>query len=288
MATTIEQGTRCLNCGSTGTARFCSACGQRVLPPYPTLHELAAESWQEWSGYDGRIALTVRRLLLQPGRLTVDLLEGRRLRYLSASRLYLIASFLYFLVAATTPNVLRPPAPAIPSGRIQIDLLDPQQGMAALTPEQREQVHASVARAPGWLRPALQAYVAEPQRVVEAFRRNLPRLLFALVPVFAAIVAVFYRRRPFPQHVIFALHIHAALFLTFALARLTHLTGLVLLAALAQGAAAVFMAAYAARAFRHVYRASWAGVLVKGIAIAVVYGLVTGAAFVGMFLVSLG
>src|SRR5687767_4586455 len=53
----------------------------------------------------------------------------------------------------------------------------------------------------------------------EGFRQRLftimPRVFFALLPVFAAIVALFYRRRNFPTALVFAVHLHAFAFVAF-------------------------------------------------------------------------
>src|SRR5262245_46317289 len=96
--------TDCLNCGEPLRGSFCSACGQRVVPPDPSVAELAGDAWEELSGYDGRIAATFRGLL-HPGFLTREYVAGRRARYLSPLRLYLSVSVLYFLIAASTPAI---------------------------------------------------------------------------------------------------------------------------------------------------------------------------------------
>lgn len=54
---------------------------------------------------DGKVALTVRDLLLHPGRLTREYLAGRRARYLPPVRLYLLASVAFFLVSAYEERV---------------------------------------------------------------------------------------------------------------------------------------------------------------------------------------
>jgi hypothetical protein len=59
-----------LNCGTPLGGPFCSACGQRDVPPYPTVRELVVDAFWELSGWDGRFALTVRALLPRPGLLT--------------------------------------------------------------------------------------------------------------------------------------------------------------------------------------------------------------------------
>ena len=94
--------TDCLNCGAALHGSFCSACGQRSVPPDPTVAEVAGDAWQELSGYDGRIAATIRGLL-RPGYLTREYVAGHRARYLSPVRLYLIVSVIYFVAASSTP-----------------------------------------------------------------------------------------------------------------------------------------------------------------------------------------
>ena len=79
-------GGACLNCGEPLSGPFCSKCGQRAIPAYPTLRELAGDAWQELSGYDGRVVRTFRSLMRRPGALTLEVLEGHRARYVSPVR----------------------------------------------------------------------------------------------------------------------------------------------------------------------------------------------------------
>src|SRR5690349_8989727 len=73
----------CLNCGAPLNGAFCSTCGQRVVPARLALRELLGEAFAEFSGWDGKLANTLRLLVLRPGQLTVEFLEGRRVRYIS-------------------------------------------------------------------------------------------------------------------------------------------------------------------------------------------------------------
>ena len=95
----------CLNCGSPLSGQFCAACGQRDVPPYPSVRELAIDAISEFSGWDGRLSQTLRTLIRRPGALTREFLEGRRARYISPLRVYLTASLVYFVVAAAAPDV---------------------------------------------------------------------------------------------------------------------------------------------------------------------------------------
>jgi hypothetical protein len=271
-ASAVER-TSCLNCGAELHGPFCSACGQRVIPPYPTLREMAADAWHELSGYDGRFVSTFRTLLRHPGRLTVDVLEGRRARYISPVRLYLVASVVYFVVAAAAPN-LRVPQASMPTknGTLQIDLFDPQGGNA-MTSEQREAALAQLERAPVWARALMEPVIRDPTAFRLRLMVNLPRVLFVLVPVFAAIVALFERRRRFTQHLIFALHLHTALFIALAASRITHFSGLQVLALAFGVASLVFVVGYTVIAFRTVYRDPWAWLIPKLAGIGFLYAI---------------
>src|SRR5688500_15121893 len=199
----------CLNCGTSLGGPFCAQCGQRAVAPYPTVREMAGDAWREMSGWDGRFARTFRMLLRHPGTLTVEALEGRRARYVSPIRLYLVASVTYFLLAALSPNISRPRAAQLPGpDNVTIDLRD-ENGMTA---DQLAAAERSLARAPWWAQATIRPVLTDPAKFRRDFVEMIPRAFFVLVPVLAGITALFYRRRRFPHHLLFALHLHAAIF----------------------------------------------------------------------------
>ena len=71
-----------------------------------------------------------------------------------------------------------------------------------------------------WLWALLQKMENDPQRVSGFFTRRLPWVFFFIMPVFASVLQLLYRRcEPYyVPHLIFTLHMYAAGFLTFALA----------------------------------------------------------------------
>lgn len=90
----------CLNCGTPLNGPYCFYCGQpdrnfvRFFPAL--LREVLSESLE----FDSRFMRTMVPLLLKPGRLTRDYLNGRRFRYTPPLRLYLFSSIFFFLLAA--------------------------------------------------------------------------------------------------------------------------------------------------------------------------------------------
>lgn len=272
-ATAVAQSARvCLNCGTALAGPFCSQCGQRDVPPYPTVRELTHDAWHELSHWDGRYVQTFLTLLGRPGALTLASLEGRRRRYVTPLRVYLTASLFYFLVAASSPNLNIQTSATVPGANVKIDLRHPE-AVEQLTPEQQAQLRRSVGRAPWWAQPVMRAVVNDPRGLRQRFLTMWPRVLFALVPVFAAIVALFYRRRPFAQHLIFGLHLHAAMFMAMAIAEASNLLQSRVIAGIAGLSGFVFIISYALAAFRRVYRERWHWIAVKSIGVVALYGL---------------
>lgn len=295
---------RCLNCSAQLSGAFCSACGQRDIPPYPSLRELAVDAVSEFSGWDGRLATTLRDLFRRPGWLTLEFLEGRRVRYISPLRLYLMASVVYFLIAASAPNlraksgslsvagmsfgVSRSTSTAANGGRgkaadrVAKAADESLNGSQPLTAEEKASALKDIERAPAFFQPLLRRVVADPVGFRRDLLQTMPRMLFVLLPVFAGIVALFYRGRKYPEHLYFAIHLHAFVFLVLAvpeLLKLTRLSGVVMAAG-----ATVFIAipVYATVAFRRVYGGSVPLTIAKEAGIGALYTLAAGAGFLTM------
>ncbi|HST08378.1 MAG TPA: DUF3667 domain-containing protein [Gemmatimonadaceae bacterium] len=292
----------CLNCGEPLAGAFCSSCGQRDIPPYPSTRELAIDAISEFSGWDGRLAATFRALVRRPGLLTLEFLEGRRVRYISPLRLYLTTSVVYFLVAASAPTVRLGDGTTLPSGLRVGTTVPGSKGSAPqrvanatresldreLTPSQRDSALADIAKAPALMRPSMRRAVIDPTGFKRSILENMPRLLFVLLPVFAGIIAVFYRHRKYPEHLYFALHLYAFIFLALAATEAAKFTQLSIVAGIASACAVLAIPVYATLAFRRVYGGSLGITLAKEVAIGLIYSVVSLVAFLVMlYLVSL-
>jgi hypothetical protein len=293
-------GSLCLNCGAPLAGEFCSACGQRDIPPYPSLRELAGEALSEFSGWDGRVASSVRALILRPGMLTHEFLEGRRARYISPLRLYLTISVIYFLLAAAAPNLrldsgktlflgVHVGATIPDSSRTQSrpervanaaeGALENQQ---ALKPSEVQAALNDIARAPAVMQPFLRRAVTDPAGFKRGIVQNMPKMLFALLPVLAAIIGLFYRGRKYPEHLYFAIHLQAFTFIALALTELAKFTRIPALAMLGSAVAVIWIPTYTTLALRRVYGGSLVGTVAKETGIAAIYFITWIAAFVLM------
>ena len=91
---------KCRNCQSNLAGAYCANCGQRDVDLERPIWTLARDVVRETFEIDGRIALTIKTLFLNPGKLTSEFLAGRRRTYTSPLRLYLVISIAFFLLAA--------------------------------------------------------------------------------------------------------------------------------------------------------------------------------------------
>jgi hypothetical protein len=216
----------CDNCGAPLHGRFCAQCGQESLPLNPPLRDLVREAVQELLDVDGRIFRTVRRLFVSPGYLTREYFEGRRIPWVPPLRLYLLFSVAYFAVASF--------------GDVRIGVSGAQTDAETVEALQRlgfsneEQMRAAV---------------------MQAQARWMPRVMFLLVPLFAWLVFMVRRRsgRGYPQHLIFAMHAHAAWFGARALAALGGIVTPPIVAAVMAPLSVVYGVVYVAVALRVAY-----------------------------------
>jgi hypothetical protein len=208
--------------------------------------------------------------------LTREYLEGRRARYVSPLRLYLMASLAYFVLAAAAPELERPSSDdgvSVGAGiNVRID--------TGSTSADRDAVLREIERTPELMQPFLRQAVNDPSGLQRRILETLPRVFFALLPVFAATVAIFYRGRRYPEHLYFAIHLHAFIFLALAVPELLSFSRFAVLADAAAVAAVVWILVYATRALLHVYGGGLGRTLIKEAGIGVIYGLVSLPAFI--------
>ena len=245
----------CANCGALLQGPYCQACGQKAASAHLGFHEVLHEVTHEFLHLDSKIFQTLKLLITKPGQLTLDLVEGRRIRYVGPLRLYLTASLVFFLLLTVLPggreSVLNVSISNRPSSgwTVRMGPLKDEPKASAVSPEV-ERIR---------------------QEVGERIIHNLPRVVFALVPVTALLTFAFYRRRQpyYVAHLYYSIHMHSFVFLAGSANVLLSRAGtLGDLLALANGA---WFGAYHFLALKRFFGESWARTLWKGTTIAVLY-----------------
>ena len=91
---------QCKNCQTRLDDAYCQTCGQRNVDLERPIWSLIGDILKETFELDGRSAITVKTLFLNPGMLTCEFLAGRRRTYTSPLRLYLVISISFFILVA--------------------------------------------------------------------------------------------------------------------------------------------------------------------------------------------
>lgn len=94
----------CLNCGAKLRGQYCGHCGQRARNRLISLWELVTDAFGDLFEIDSRLWQTLIPILIRPGLLTHDYLQGRRARYMPPFRMYLVLSLIFFVVAFFDPR----------------------------------------------------------------------------------------------------------------------------------------------------------------------------------------
>jgi hypothetical protein len=84
--------------------QYCGNCGQRSRNRLISIWQLLREAFGDLLELDSRLWRTLLPLLIRPGQLTKDYLEGRRARYMPPFRTYLVLSVIFFIVAFFDPQ----------------------------------------------------------------------------------------------------------------------------------------------------------------------------------------
>jgi len=287
----------CRNCGTQAPLKFCPECGQETTLHPPTLGEFVHEFVGHYVALEGTLWRTLGLLLCRPGRLTREYLDGRRRRYVLPLRLYLTASFVFFLVLKLVAAGVHPEMDVKVDGR-KVPVAEYEAGIASAaalpssaasgaTRPTFEQMQVGECGGPGQracgrvetvFNESLRRLQEHPQEemahVRDHFLHWAPYAIFFLLPAFAGIMMLAYRgrRMTYGEHFVFSLHLHAFWFLA----------GLALIAlpdAVADLAQFAVMA-YGVWAMRETYGGRWWPTVLRALLVIALYGIVLTAAIV--------
>ena len=94
--------TKCLNCGNEFEGNFCPECGQNAETGRFTLSFIFGNLLAAVLGRDGGIAYTLKNLFSRPGKMIVEILDGKRRKYVSPFPMLFLALTVYILIFSIT------------------------------------------------------------------------------------------------------------------------------------------------------------------------------------------
>jgi len=283
---------RCANCGTPAPDAYCPACGQGTRERLPTFTQFMREATGRYVAFDGKLWKTLAALMFRPGFLTREYFAGRRRRYIGPARLFLVSSLVLFAVLRFASESLDI------DGAVKADPTDaPTTGVAG----------GGLVVLDGDLNvkfsdlPGITALLDKPiarfnrlpraqklEQIVAGTLRYGPYAMFALLPAFAALLKVLYlgRRRRYParprlygEHLVFAAHDHAFLFVVGTL--------LFAVPAMAGKALALWAVVYLTWSTRAVYGGSWVGIAARAFVLLIAYSILFSLVTAGLLIVAI-
>ncbi|MDH4124164.1 MAG: DUF3667 domain-containing protein [Gammaproteobacteria bacterium] len=229
----------CLNCGTHLRGQYCGHCGQRSRSRLISLWELISDAFGDLFELDSRLWKTITPLLLKPGRLTSDYLQGRRARFMPPFRMYLVMSVVFFVVAFFDPReefglFFEPAVEAEPAAEAEAkegqDLVVSFGDSNNETIEEDCDIEADgIEELPDFLARRLSVerlkqvckqVVADKGKSLSAkVLDNTPAALIVLLPLMALVMKAIYplSRRYYVEHLLFFVHFHSFVFLLLTL-----------------------------------------------------------------------
>lgn len=155
----------CANCGGAVSGNFCATCGQPARV-HRKLGHMVEEFLHAFLHFDTRAWRTLPLLILRPGTLTRDYIEGRRTRYVSPLAMFLLAVFAMFFVFELSEGARSPGLGIIDSPTEALDdRIDELRDAADRIRDVREATPAAGI-------PALDAELAELETRLEAVQQE--------------------------------------------------------------------------------------------------------------------
>jgi hypothetical protein len=258
--------------------------------------------------FDRQFFHTLKPLLFKPGKLTTEYMAGHRVQYLHPVKMYIFISLVYFLLLFKTSDVVKIVETPEPTTEKITDSTknstNAQQKAVAIKPKPKtdslktskfetyKQYQAAQQLLPESERDNfIQHYVTEKQftwkgknrewyeTFAENFKHNIPKLMFLLLPLFALIVKIAFRKNNkfYVEHLIYSFHFHCFLFLFLSIVMLLQLlipvTWIAVLGMI-KFTAAVIIAWYMYQSLKVVYQRTRLRTITKIIGISVSYFIV--------------
>jgi hypothetical protein len=235
----------CPNCGANVSGNFCHECGQETVLHPPSTREFLHEFIGHYVALEGKLWKSLGLLLFRPGRLTLEYIKGRRVRYVQPLRLYLTFSLIFFAVMKLGSHS-DGSTHASAGKRHTVSEVAARQDKkedrtAILTEDSPNEINIGSHDIRTWLRarsPHLGdkadefAAMSGDQRdkaLKAAFYAYVPYAVFFMMPVFAFFLKLLYlgSGRRYGEHLLFALHTNGFAFLTMTLMMLPLVPGIV-------------------------------------------------------------
>lgn len=296
---------QCLNCQAelNSEMRFCPLCGQKNIPAKVPVKELFGHFIEDYFTVDHKLTKSVFWLLYRPGFLTLEYISGKRASYIAPVRVFLFFSILFFVIESYNLNLSSGDDDF--GSFFQQEVTDSltENDVTSLSFDgthsytlfgtcfnEYKSNPDSVKRSFSYTTvddfmnkchsstPAAERYFIRKLYKIEqgglgSFQSFMlsaaSKVVFLMVPLFALLMKLVYRRRQryYFEHFVFGVHLHTFLFIIFILASMVEMLKLPISWELIFGGILL----YFAFAIRKVYQQNWLKTTLKTILLSAMY-----------------
>ena len=224
-------GSPCANCETPIQGPYCYNCGQLAEQFERSIWHLFVELFESFFHFDGRLFQTIPKLVLRPGKLTRDYLDGKRAFQIPPLRMFLIVILVLFFAGGLNMHATGKEAvnfnPVTPAAKAKADAARAkalQAVKAAGVPAKSVQTVATVdnnninlaldgdqnpTSSNKWLKDHLKLVMQNRHEFTMVLEERAHWVAIGLLPVAALILGllfVFQRRFYLFDHMIFTMH----------------------------------------------------------------------------------
>jgi hypothetical protein len=293
----------CPNCHTVFTdenANYCAHCGQENHTHKLPVKHFAMELVESFTHFDTKVLTTFKDLILKPGLVIQNFNDNKRVRYVPPIRIYAFVSFAFFLffsftvgkevesiseAVKITPNKAPASSVNVFGTHTKMDTLTSREltERPHLTNELIDSTLRSKNIPTNWLNTRIIHTTIKLNKgelavtdLYEKFMKYISYSVFILMPIFAFLLMLFYRKRNYyySEFLVFSIYFHTLLFgafgfliLLFGFLPIDHKLAYVVLVLF------IGMSIYLGLALKRVFRDSTTKTVVKMVLLSAVYAV---------------
>lgn len=183
----------CKNCDTQFEGNYCNNCGQSSKDYDKPFNVLIIDAMANIWAFDTRLWKTLKSIMLKPGEMAANYINGKRVRYMPPFRLYLFVSFIFFMLLRLS------------SSSVDINK-EQQETKSSVVVFDKEYPQSSPDK-------------FKKELLIANFFNYMSWALIIMMPVYALVLWSLFRKneRHFLVHFIFSLNQHTFLFILLSL-----------------------------------------------------------------------
>lgn len=236
----LRKETDCLNCGAEVKGTYCSECGQANTEPRENFKHILTHFITDYLHLDEKFFSSLKYLLFYPGYLTNQYNSGKRTKYVHPFRLYIFITIVFFLFQSvdrknknliakepvridTLESIENTDTIAFEKGELNVNksfeavsdtsIEQYLQRQDSLPEDQRDNFIKRYINKKDIL--AEQSGFKLSEKINETFKHNIPKMMFLILPVFAFILYLLFRKKRlyYVEHFYHSVYLHSFFYL---------------------------------------------------------------------------